>query len=37
MCEGFGQYCVGETGTTLHTKIRAHKQQIQHPENLVNI
>lgn len=37
ICEGFGQYYVGETGTTLRNKTRAHEQQIQHPEKLVNI
>lgn len=32
ICGGCEQYCIGETGTTLRTRIRVHKQQIQHPE-----
>lgn len=32
MCGGCGQYYIGETGTTLRTRIRVHKQQILHPE-----
>ncbi|XP_062612905.1 uncharacterized protein LOC134274656 [Saccostrea cucullata] len=31
-CEGCGQFYIGETGTTLRTRIRIHKQHIQHPE-----
>ena len=31
-CEGCGEFYIGETGTTLRTRIRVHKQHIQHPE-----
>lgn len=32
MCGGCGRYYIGETGTTLRTRIRVHKRQILHSE-----
>lgn len=31
-CAGCGQFYIGETGTTLRTRIRIHKQHIKQPE-----
>lgn len=32
ICDGCNQFYIGETGTTLRTRIRVHKQQIRDPE-----
>ena len=32
ICGGCGQFYIGETGTTLRTRIRIHKQHINQPE-----
>lgn len=31
-CEGCGQHYIGETGSTLRTRIRIHRQHIRQPE-----
>lgn len=32
ICDGCNKFYIGETGTTLRTRIRVHKQQIKDPE-----